>query len=848
LKQELHIPVKQLDQTRLVRLLATLLLVCASAPVSPLSTTGWMGGTSQYSQFPSNSHLWGGLPNPIGSNAGFVAFPPASVPFNGQSYTVEPIATEGGRPNGPTGFTSYLLDSSGTVFGCGIDDGMLGNHYPSGFGGTGGALRPVMMPNGLAPVSDVIAIASSAKNTTTGTLCTFYMLKADGTVDVCANQTGNAVFNGSLSGKFGITKLAANASGVPFRSVKAICSTGSVLVMLKTDGSVWLAGATSGFNVSGTAGFPQRLHHGTNAPIVNIKGIAAGFTHIVLLSASGTVLCIGRNDSGEIGGTAVVGWNWNITTTATGQLTKIKKVEATQSNCFALSSDGQVFAWGLDRYAGGSSNGLLGASPVITTDPNITPQPYYQSKARAVPGLSNVIDIWSGVHTMYATLADGTIRVWGDKQFLPSNTGSTGFGAPLTFTAAQNRTQGVLSGTAGGAGLLIQCTGRPLSWGRNKEGQAGISPTSQAIPAPINSPTPVKLQTLPFPLQLKHIASSHGHSVGIGADGMLFTVGGENSSNQALGNGPNIQSSSTWNLAAGQPGPGVWIDADTEEATSYALRSNGRLYGFGIDPGRTNVSNPPAVHTLTQLGLPAGLNSMIISIKCGSGTTLALSSDGTVWALGSDGSGEKGDGPGNPSGSAWSQVKLSDGTTMGQVIAIDIAGHTAYALQSTGMVMAWGSNLEGQCGNGATNPIQDYPAKVLIEDVKAISAGMSPNNAYSGHCAFLTSKGNVFVCGANLVGQLGNGATSTTGTSIPKLVPQVPSAKEISSGLGFTLVLTSKGDIFGWGDNSQQNIGINSTSGAIPAPTKVVNAGNRRHYRLGIGSTRTTSFGFLSSN
>ncbi|MBL8069363.1 MAG: hypothetical protein JNM28_13020 [Armatimonadetes bacterium] len=839
---------RQRDIRPLLKSALALLVAGSTMPSAALSTTGWMGGTAPYLQFPANSHMWGALPTPVGSSNGFVAFPPATAPFNGISYKVEPIATEGGRPNGPTGFTTYLLDSGGYVFGCGIDDGMLGNQYPSGFGGTGGTLKPVMMPNGTSPVSDVIAIASSAKNTTTNSLCTFYMLKVDGTVALCANQTGNAVFNGTLSGKFGVTTLMANPSGAPFRDVKAITSTGSTLVMLKTDGTVWLAGNTTGFNVSGPAGYPQQLRHTNNANIVNIKGIAAGFTHIVLLASSGNVACIGRNDNGAIGGTAKVGWDANITTSATGTLAKVKKVEATQSNCFALMSDGQVFAWGLDHYGTGASNGLLGTNAVLSTDPNISPKPYYQSKAKAIPGLSNVVDIWSSVHTMYAILADGTIRVWGDKMYLPASTGSSGFSSPWQFTSHPTRTSGVLSGSGGGAGLLIQGTGRPQAWGRNKEGQAGTGGTIQALATPTVTATPVKLQTLPFPLQLKHIAGGQFHSVGIGANGMLFTVGGENA-NQALGNGPNIQSSSTWNYATGQTSQGVWIDADVEGATTYALRSNGKLYGFGLDPLRSNPANPPAVHSLTQLTLPPALNSMgVISVKAGAEATLALSSDGTVWALGGDTHGEKGDGPGNPTGSGWSQVKLANGNVMNMAIAIDIAGHTAYALLSSGQVMAWGANQEGQCGNGAAGADQDYPAASGATSVKMISAGTSPNNTAAGHCVYLTGKGNVFISGSNLLGQLGNGTASATGSAVPQQVVQIPSIKEISAGLGFTTALTAGGMVYAWGNNSQQMIGFNSTVSAQPSPVPVSSGLGVRYYRLGIGSDRATAFAFTSSN
>ena len=87
-------------------------------------------------------------------------------------------------------------------------------------------------------------------------------------------------------------------------------------------------------------------------------------------------------------------------------------------------------------------------------------------------------------------------------------------------------------------------------------------------------------------------------------------------------------------------------------------------------------------------------------------------------------------------------------------------GHSL-AVTSTGSVLAWGYNADGELGNGSTKS-SDVPVKVkLPARATAVAAGQL-------HSLALTSSGQVLAWGGNNFGQLGDG--SYEGSDVPMKV------------------------------------------------------------------------------
>jgi len=134
--------------------------------------------------------------------------------------------------------------------------------------------------------------------------------------------------------------------------------------------------------------------------------------------------------------------------------------------------------------------------------------------------------------------------------------------------------------------------------------------------------------------------------------------------------------------------------------------------------------------------------------------------DGTVFALGSDNS--KGQlGNGSFSGSYFGRVKSPDGQGyLSDIVSAAVGGygHTL-ALKSDGTVWAWGNNDRGQLGVGDTNN-RSLPVQVSgLTNIVAIATG-------DQHSLALRSDGTVWAWGYNGYGQLGDGTTFTRTTPV----------------------------------------------------------------------------------
>ncbi|MCL1983769.1 MAG: hypothetical protein FWG58_00020, partial [Methanomassiliicoccaceae archaeon] len=149
-------------------------------------------------------------------------------------------------------------------------------------------------------------------------------------------------------------------------------------------------------------------------------------------------------------------------------------------------------------------------------------------------------------------------------------------------------------------------------------------------------------------------------------------------------------------------------------------------------------------------------------VAAGGAHSLALKSDGTVWAWGWNAQRQLGDGTGTER-STPVQVKGPGGTGyLTNVIAIAAGGNHSMALKEDGTVWAWGYDLYGQLGDGdsggadKSTPIQvkGQDGTGYLTDVKAIAAG-------NMHSIALKSDGTVWAWGWNQYGGLGDGTSGS---------------------------------------------------------------------------------------
>ena len=156
--------------------------------------------------------------------------------------------------------------------------------------------------------------------------------------------------------------------------------------------------------------------------------------------------------------------------------------------------------------------------------------------------------------------------------------------------------------------------------------------------------------------------------------------------------------------------------------------------------------------------------SNVIAITTGFNHTVALKSDGTVWAWGENQNGQLGDG-------TTSNMRSTPQKTQGPLadcVAIAAGSQHTLALKCDGTVWAWGSNNNVVLGFGETVSdlhVQLEPA--IITGLSNIISIASNQN----HSVALDSNGALWAWGANYYGQLGNGDTDRQSTPVQVIDP-----------------------------------------------------------------------------
>ncbi len=143
----------------------------------------------------------------------------------------------------------------------------------------------------------------------------------------------------------------------------------------------------------------------------------------------------------------------------------------------------------------------------------------------------------------------------------------------------------------------------------------------------------------------------------------------------------------------------------TGGSTAYGLKGDGTVeaWGKGTNGQLGDGSTTPSTTTPVQV---SGLSNVTQIASGGAGGTgYALESDGTVWAWGKGQSGQLGNG--TTTAVATTPVQVH---TVSNVTAIGTGPTTTYAVEGDGTVWAWGSGGGGQIGNGLkvseTSPVK----------------------------------------------------------------------------------------------------------------------------------------------
>ncbi|HEY3280941.1 MAG TPA: hypothetical protein VGN26_01590 [Armatimonadota bacterium] len=261
-----------------------------------------------------------------------------------------------------------------------------------------------------------------------------------------------------------------------------------------------------------------------------------------------------------------------------------------------------------------------------------------------------------------------------------------------------------------------------------------------------------------------------------------------------------------------------------------ALLTDGTVVAWGsnvngrLGNNSTTDSNIP-VHVVGVGG--TGLLQNVRAIAAGTHHSLALLTDGTVVAWGNNSNGQLGNGGISESHVPVPVVGVGGTGTLQNVIGLAGGfGHSA-ALLSDGSVVAWGYNAGGALGDN-TSVEKHFPVQVHgIGDVGTLG-GVTAITAGAFFTAGRRSDGSVVTWGVGTSGELGNNglANSLVPVQVHGLgdVGTLGSVVAISSGWSHTLAVRANGTVVGWGDNSRGQLGDTTTNRAL-VPVQMVGVG-----------------------
>ena len=658
-------------------------------------------------------------------------------------------------------------------------------------------------------------------------------LKADGTVWTWGLNDKGQLGLGDTTNRVTPTK-------VDIDNIVKIAVSQNHVLALKKDGTLWAFGANNygqlGQGNQTNSLTPIQVKDSTgNGYLENIKEISTATNMSMALDKDGNVWTWGLNDAGQLGNGTKTNKSLPIKVT---DISNITKVEGGNKSSYAIANDGTVYTWGYNN------NGQLGDNTKTT-----------RTKPVKLEGISGVIDISASNTDQVIVLKDDeTVWGWGY-----SNLGAltdVGGATPKQILGLDGTRMKDISAISVGyyAGLSITNEGKVLGWGTNGFGGLGNgTTTNSSVPSYVKENTEKELSNV-------FIASmGRNYSVFAKEDGTVWSVGynvhGE------LGNTSTINTTLPENISED------YISTDVLELVFNGLNDTKKinakyifgfnLYNYENTEGISFTSQDQSIATVDTNGnvTPVSIGKTyiditsatltrrievnvikeddiaVMDIQAGAKHTVGLKTNGTLWAFGDNTYGQLG--IGEISGKTYEEPQpVSVGAPFGGIqeghditvpaetkfTKIAVGNNHTLALDTTGNVYSFGSNTNGQLGNGTnTNngtvtKIEGLENIVKIVAYRNISMAIDKDGiAYvwgEGYTK-LPTKISFHTKVIDITGKLILAETGTVWnmTNLSQRIAGISNIVEIASGDSHNLVLASNGDVYAWGNNSYGQLG-----------------------------------------
>jgi len=531
---------------------------------------------------------------------------------------------------------------------------------------------------------------------------------------------------------------------------------------VKTDGTLWCWG----YNGQGRLGDNTTTDRYTPvqeySASTNWESVSVGESHTCGVKTDGTLWCWGKNNFGQFGDN-----------TTTDRYTPVQEYSASTNwqsvsagyyHTCGIKTDGTLWCWGYNNH------GQLGDNTI--NNKHIPTQ--------EKTGSTHWKSVSTGQNHSCGTRADNTLYCWGDNSY--GELGIEGL-AEKHFPSQENSLttdwQSVSVGQLNTCGVKIN--GDIYCWGDNRYKQLTTNPKKEAPNVPNNI------------YGWNFIESGNQYSCGITSNGTLHCWG--KNDNGQLGDGTKLKKEYPVSVSGNYAN---WISVSTRNSHTCGVKTDGTLYCWGYnnhgqlgDNTKTDRNYPEKITFTVSNG--------IYMESSGSNHSCEVKTNGTLYCWGDNGNGQLGNNSTN--NSKIPVQEFSQSTNWVSVSAGD--SHTC-GIKKDGTLWCWGDNTFGKIGDHTSTekhvPTQEFTASTNWESV----------SASKNHTCGVKTDGTLWCWGCNYNGEIGDNTVVIRYTPTQEF-SQSTNWASVSAGNSHTCGIKKDGTLWCWGDNYYGQLGDNTT-------------------------------------
>jgi alpha-tubulin suppressor-like RCC1 family protein len=310
----------------------------------------------------------------------------------------------------------------------------------------------------------------------------------------------------------------------------------------------------------------------------------------------------------------------------------------------------------------------------------------YRSSPVQIGALATWAKMAAGQLFSLAIKVDGTAWAWGRNNYSQLGFSGNPVSSPVQIGALTNWAN-IAAGTE--FSIAVKTDGTLWGWGRNQNGQLGIDSTTTT-----NSPVQIGALTTWY-----QVACGGTFTLATKTNGTLWSWG--LNSNGQLGLGDNDNRSSPVQIGALT----TWYKVAAGSNFTMAITTGGALWSWGFNNSGQLGLNISGVYASRNSPVQIGTLTTWYQATPGYSHTLAVKTDGTLWAWGNN--------------STYGALGLNDKTNRSSPVQVgalstwaNVSGGDYFSLttKTDGTLWSWGRNTYGQLGLNDTanrsSPVQ----------------------------------------------------------------------------------------------------------------------------------------------